>query len=129
MATSSINDIKSMEWKMLGAALLVIPHLSAVLTQYLTRYGRKEFYTCIKRPFWNPPFWVATIVWAMSYTFIGISFYIVWVDSDGFQGAAQAVTYLYACLIVLNCSWQILLYNFQTPALVSHPNAISSRVT
>ena len=120
MASSFIDDtINSLEWKMPGAALLVIPHLSAILTKYLTRYGRKEFYTCIKRPLWSPPFWIATIAWAMLYTFIGISFYLIWVDSNGFQGAAQDVAYLYACLVVLSCSWQLLLYSIQSPALVS----------
>ncbi|EDV26898.1 uncharacterized protein TRIADDRAFT_22177 [Trichoplax adhaerens] len=99
---------------MIAAALIVLPHLSGIIAQYLTRNQKKEIYACVKRPKWNPSFWIATLTWAALYTCIGIASYLTWIDGQGLQGAAKFPLCIYALIVLLNLSWQLCYYNIQS---------------
>lgn len=69
-----------------------------------------DWYSSLTKPTWNPPAWLFGPVWALLYTFMGISAWNVW-RFFGFKHAKVALS-LFLIQLFLNGLWSQLFFGF-----------------
>lgn len=62
------------------------------------------WYVNLEKPFFNPPDWIFSPVWATLYALMAVALYLVWSNSKGF--------WLFIIHLFFNASWSIVFFGF-----------------
>jgi benzodiazapine receptor len=89
--------------------------LAAAIAGRVTVRSVHDWYAALKKPSWNPPGSWFSPVWAVLYTLMGVSLWLVW-QQGGFSAAPLAMT-LFAVQLVLNVLWSWLFFGRHSPGL------------
>ncbi len=68
-----------------------------------SRFPADEWFEALAKPAWNPPNWLFGPVWALLYTLMAVSVWLVWRD-QGFRRAALPLG-LFILQLILNAAW------------------------
>lgn len=82
---------------------LAVGGLAGVLTM-----NSMGFYETINKPPLAPPGFLFPIVWAILYTLMGISSYLIWKEHTA---ESRMALYIYAVQLVLNFIWPLIFFN------------------
>lgn len=74
-----------------------------------------DWYRSLAKPRWNPPDWLFGPAWAVLYTMIAISGWLVWRE-HGFAGAAVPLA-AYGVQLLLNAGWSAIFFGMRRPDL------------
>lgn len=103
-----------MEWSsLIGLLGFLGANFVAALTGALFTPG--EWYRGLAKPSWNPPDWAFGPAWAVLYTLIAVSGWLVW-RKAGFAGAAVPLA-IYGVQLVLNAAWSAIFFGMKRPDL------------
>lgn len=98
---------------LLGLLGFIAANFAAALSGALFRPG--DWYRGLAKPRWNPPDWLFGPAWAVLYTMIAVSGWLVWRD-HGFAGAAAALA-AYGVQLLLNAAWSAIFFGMRRPDL------------
>jgi translocator protein len=70
------------------------------------------WYTSLKKPFFTPPNWVFSPVWAVMFILMGLGLYFLWTNLD--KKGAKTALFWFSVQIVLNPLWSILFFGFKS---------------
>jgi tryptophan-rich sensory protein len=73
------------------------------------------WYELLAKPPWRPPDWLFGPVWAVLYTMIAVSGWLVW-RRVGFAGGALPLL-AYAVQLALNAAWSAIFFGLRRPGL------------
>lgn len=82
---------------------LAVGGLAGILTM-----NSMGFYETINKPPLAPPGFLFPIVWAILYTLMGISSYLIWKEHTA---ESRMALYIYAVQLVLNFIWPLIFFN------------------
>lgn len=82
---------------------LAVGGLAGVLTM-----NSMGFYETINKPPLAPPGFLFPIVWAILYTLMGISSYLIWKEHTA---ESRMALYIYAVQLILNFIWPLIFFN------------------
>ncbi len=100
-------------WKLIVA--LGVSYLAAFVGSLFTATSVKDWYPALQKPWFTPPAWLFGPVWAVLFTLIGISAYLVWrEDSKKGMKAAMAA---FDVQLGLNVIWSMLFFGLRSPLL------------
>ncbi len=94
-------------------AAFIAACLAAASTGALFRPG--DWYERLAKPWWRPPNWLFGPAWAVLYTMIAISGWLVWREA-GFAGAAVPL-FVYGLQLVANAAWSAIFFGLRRPDL------------
>ena len=86
---------------------IVIPLAVGGLAGVLTM-NSMGFYETINKPPLAPPGFLFPIVWAILYTLMGISSYLIWKEHTA---ESRMALYIYAVQLILNFIWPLIFFN------------------
>lgn len=90
---------------------ILIPLFIGGISGYLTAdESNGTWYTSLNKPSFNPPNKVFGPVWSVLYILMGISLYLVWINSNG--GLRKKAITLFGIQLFLNFWWSILFFHF-----------------
>lgn len=98
---------------LLGLLGFIAANFAAALSGALFTPG--EWYRGLAKPRWNPPDWLFGPAWAVLYTMIAVSGWLVWRD-HGFAGAAVPLA-AYGVQLLLNAAWSAIFFGMRRPDL------------
>lgn len=88
---------------------LLIPLIVGSFSGFITRYEVDgTWFNLLKKPSFNPPNWVFAPVWTTLYTLMGISLYIIWMNSFG--EIRKKAVFVFSLQLLLNFLWSILFF-------------------
>ncbi|XP_076466166.1 translocator protein-like [Babylonia areolata] len=87
------------------AVAVLLPNLGALSSTLLTRRAIPSWYQDLKKPWWQPPYWLFGPVWAYMYSSIGFASYLVWREGGGFTGDNRLPLTLYGTQLALNWAY------------------------
>lgn len=82
---------------------LAVGGLAGILTM-----NSMGFYETINKPPLAPPGFLFPIVWAILYTLMGISSYLIWKEHTA---ESRMALYIYAVQLILNFIWPLIFFN------------------
>lgn len=100
---------KKISWRTLIVFLLISWGVGG-LASFLIR-NNTDIYETLQRPAFAPPGWVFPVVWAVLYTLMGISAYLIF---RAFPSASRlnALT-SYLVTLIINFAWPLIFFNAQ----------------
>ncbi len=100
--------------------LIVISQLagifSGMFSSSVSSSSFKTTYSELKQPSFSPPSWVFGPVWAILYTLMGISAYLVYKKGIGNPEVKVAMV-LFFLQVVLNFLWSLIFFGLNNPGL------------
>ncbi len=100
-------------WKLIVA--LGVSYLAAFVGSLFTATSVKGWYPVLQKPWFTPPAWLFGPVWAVLFTLIGISAYLVWRE-DSKKGTKAAMA-AFDFQLGLNVIWSMLFFGLRSPLL------------
>ncbi len=94
-------------------AFVLVALIPGFLGAYFTTANIPTWYAGLNKPPYLPPNEVFGPVWTMLYILIGISGYIVWMESKG----NLKVFRIYALQLLLNFLWSYMFFGLRNPSL------------
>jgi len=92
---------------------LIIPQVAGFIGSLFTRASIPTWYATLNKPFFNPPNWIFAPVWTLLFVLMGISLYLVLM-----QSAKQDVTnalIIFSIQMVLNVLWSFCFFYLRSP--------------
>jgi translocator protein len=75
------------------------------------KYRPDDWYRSIKKPWWNPPDWIFAPAWAVFYSLMVVSGWLVWREA-GLSAAALPLA-AYGLHLVFNAAWSPLFFGLR----------------
>jgi tryptophan-rich sensory protein len=72
----------------------------------------KEWYSELKKPFWNPPSWLFGPVWTTLYIMMGYASNMIWTSKSPLKTIALAA---YFTQLIVNLSWSPIFFGLKRP--------------
>ncbi len=95
-------------------AAILVCYAAGALGSFFTVPAVSSWYQDLEKPFFSPPNWVFGPVWAVLYTMMGISLFIVWTKQTKNQKARLGIL-LFLIQLFLNAAWSIIFFGFRSP--------------
>lgn len=105
--------MQKIDWVKLVVFVLVC-QMAGVIGGFFTASAIPAWYAGLSKPFFSPPNWVFGPVWITLYALMGISAYLIW-EKRGKNSKVWAAMDLFAGQLILNTTWSILFFGFQSP--------------
>ena len=96
--------------------LIIISQLAGILSSSISSVSFKATYAELKQPSFSPPSWVFGPVWAILYTLMGISAYLVYKKGIGNPEVKVAMV-LFFLQLVLNFLWSLIFFGLNNQML------------
>lgn len=90
--------------KLIGAILIC--QMAGLLGSMATISSIPNWYSALKKPFFNPPNWVFGPTWIILYTLMGISLYLIW---ETRKKKEECICYFWIQL-ALNALWSLIFF-------------------
>lgn len=97
-----INELKVKQFLI----FLAIPLGVGILSYFVTK-GSMDIYDRVNTPPLAPPSWLFPVVWAVLYTLMGISSYMVWNENSSYTKEALTI---YGIQLAFNFMWSIFFF-------------------
>ncbi len=68
----------------------------------------------LRKPGWNPPNWLFGPAWALIFTLMGVTSWLVWRDG-GWSGAHGVALALYVLHLPVNAAWSVFFFGLRRP--------------
>jgi translocator protein len=95
-------------------ASILICQSAGILGSLFSIPGVRDWYDTLKKPSFTPPGWLFGPVWAVLYTLMGISAYILW--RKGLNNRdIQVALIVFLVQLVLNALWPMLFFGLHSP--------------
>ena len=106
------ESIKKKEFNLMKAIISVVltalaPIIGGIVAQDLID---EVYLSELVQPFFAPPTWVFSVVWAILYVLMAIAFYRAWVSTKT-ESESKCILGLYTVHIILNAAFTILFFN------------------
>ena len=88
---------------------ILICELAGIVGLIFSVYSKTSWFEHLKKPSFNPHYWVFGYVWMILYFLMGISLYLVWLHGIDVPEVALALK-LFGIQLVLNAAWSIVLF-------------------
>ena len=101
-----------------GIISVTVCVLVGFLSGFATQSSVKTWFPTLVKPFFNPPAWVFAPVWTILYILMGLSFAIVWSNTNvKNEKNIKKAMLLFGIQLVLNALWSILFFGLCYPFL------------
>jgi tryptophan-rich sensory protein len=90
---------------------LALPLLLGAIAGMFTAEAIPGWYDLLNRPSFNPPNWIFGPVWITIYVLMGISFFLIWKQSES-KKRSQAIT-IFLIQMGLNFAWSFIFFHFK----------------
>jgi tryptophan-rich sensory protein len=100
------------EWFKLVVSI-VMCQLAGIVGSLFTVKSIPTWYAALNKPSFNPPNRIFGPVWIFLYILMGISFYLIWINSD--SGNFGLLLSLFIFQLVLNSFWTIIFFGLKSP--------------
>jgi len=101
-----------------GIISVTVCVLVGFLSGFATQSSVKTWFPTLVKPFFNPPTWVFAPVWTILYILMGLSFAIVWSNTNvKNEKNIKKAMLLFGIQLVLNALWSILFFGLCNPFL------------
>lgn len=101
-----------------GIISVTVCVLVGFLSGFATQSSVKTWFPTLVKPFFNPPAWVFAPVWTILYILMGLSFAIVWSNTNvKNEKNIKKAMLLFGIQLVLNALWSILFFGLCNPFL------------
>jgi len=96
--------------------LIIISQLAGILSSSISSVSFKAAYTELEKPSFSPPSWVFGPVWAILYTLMGISAYLVF-RAGVKKPEVKTALIFFSIQLFLNFLWSIIFFGLNNPML------------
>jgi len=96
--------------------LIIISQLAGILSSSVSSVSFKSTYAELEKPSFSPPSWVFGPVWAILYTLMGISAYLVYKQGIKNPDVKTALVF-FSIQLFLNFLWSIIFFGLSNPML------------
>jgi tryptophan-rich sensory protein len=100
------------EWFKLVVSI-VMCQTAGIVGSLFTVKNIPAWYAALNKPSFNPPNWIFGPVWIFLYILMGISFYLIWINSG--TGNFGLLLSLFIFQLVLNSFWTIIFFGLKSP--------------
>ena len=94
-------------------ASVLISQAAGVIGSLFTVQNIPTWYATLNKPSFSPPNYLFGPVWITLYFMIGISFFLVWRESDTFNIKIPVI--MFSVQMVLNAVWSIIFFGLKNP--------------
>lgn len=99
-------------WMKLIVSLLIC-QLAGIIGSLFTASSIPTWYATLNKPTFNPPNWIFAPVWIFLYALMGVSFYLIWMNSIVPNFGFLLSVFLFQ--LVLNAFWSIIFFGLKSP--------------
>lgn len=75
-----------------------------------------DWYRTLDKPAWRPPDWLFAPAWAVLYTMIAVSGWLIWLEAGG-TSAGRFALIVYGLHLLVNASWSAVFFGLRRPGL------------
>jgi len=98
----------------LSLLVFIAANFAAALSGAWFRPG--NWYRELDKPSWRPPDWLFAPAWAVLYSMIAVSGWLVWREA-GMQPEGQRALVIYGLHLLVNASWSAVFFGLRRPGL------------
>lgn len=95
---------------------IVVCELVGLISTPFTVSSIKTWYVYLNKPTFSPPNWIFGPVWTTLYFFMGVSFYLIWLQ-DSKNKKIRSAMLLFVVQLVFNFLWSIIFFGFHNPLI------------
>lgn len=95
-------------------ASIVICQAAGGIGAVFTGPALQTWYPTLEKPPFNPPNWVFGPAWAILFTLMGISLFLIWRRGVSEPGVTLALT-VFGAQLFLNVLWSVIFFGLQSP--------------
>jgi tryptophan-rich sensory protein len=94
---------------------LIIPQLAGFIGSIFNRASISTWYPLLVKPSFNPPNWIFAPVWIFLFVLMGISLYLVLIESAKVDTKTALI--IFSIQLTLNILWSFCFFYLQSPLL------------
>jgi len=87
---------------------------AGIIGSIFTTPAIPTWYATIEKPFFTPPSWLFAPAWITLYLLMAIAAFLIWRKGLGQKGVRAALL-VFLVQLVLNASWSVVFFGFQSP--------------
>jgi len=87
---------------------------AGIIGSIFTTPAIPTWYATLEKPFFTPPSWLFAPAWISLYLLMAIAAFLVWRKGLGQKGVRAALV-VFLVQLVLNASWSVVFFGFQSP--------------